>query len=99
MGTVASLLNPIGDAMMSPRFLTIAFLCLLSSTSVTIAQDVKRISVNGYELTYVEQGQGEPVVFVHGGMQDYRCGARNFHNSQRTITPSLTAVGTTILMW
>lgn len=28
--------------------------------------------VNGVELHYVEQGQGVPVVFVHGGLEDYR---------------------------
>src|SRR5215831_8830478 len=34
--------------------------------------EIRRVSVNGYELAYIEQGQGEPVVFVHGGLQDYR---------------------------
>lgn len=28
--------------------------------------------VNGVDLNYVEQGQGEPVLFVHGGATDYR---------------------------
>jgi pimeloyl-ACP methyl ester carboxylesterase len=37
-----------------------------------MADEIKRISVNGYELAYVERGQGEPIVFVHGGLQDYR---------------------------
>jgi pimeloyl-ACP methyl ester carboxylesterase len=36
------------------------------------ADDVKRVSANGTELSYVEAGQGEPVIFVHGGLQDYR---------------------------
>lgn len=36
------------------------------------AQDVKRISANGTELAYVELGRGDPVIFVHGGLQDYR---------------------------
>ena len=30
------------------------------------------LKVNGAELHYVEQGEGEPVVFVHGGLSDYR---------------------------
>ena len=30
------------------------------------------VTVNGVELAYVEHGQGEPVVFVHGGSADYR---------------------------
>jgi non-heme chloroperoxidase len=54
------------------RVFALAFICVLSSSSVTIAQDVKRVSVNGYELAYVDQGQGDPVIFVHGGLQDYR---------------------------
>jgi pimeloyl-ACP methyl ester carboxylesterase len=29
-------------------------------------------TVNGVDLAYVEQGQGEPVLFVHGGTGDYR---------------------------
>lgn len=30
------------------------------------------VTVNGVDLAYVEQGQGEPVLFVHGGAGDYR---------------------------
>ena len=33
---------------------------------------LKKVSVNGTELHYLEQGQGEPVVFVHGTVGDYR---------------------------
>lgn len=32
----------------------------------------KCMSVNGVSLTYLEQGQGVPVVFVHGSVGDYR---------------------------
>ncbi len=32
----------------------------------------QRIEVDGAELHYIEQGQGEPVVFVHGGLGDFR---------------------------
>ncbi len=44
------------------------------SPAVTIAHadDVKRVSANGTTLSYVEVGQGEPIIFVHGGLQDYR---------------------------
>lgn len=31
-----------------------------------------KIEINGTELHYVEQGQGDPVVFVHGGLGDFR---------------------------
>ena len=29
-------------------------------------------TVNDIQLAYVEQGRGQPVVFVHGGLGDYR---------------------------
>jgi len=31
-----------------------------------------KVRVNGVELHYVERGKGDPVVFVHGGLEDYR---------------------------
>ncbi len=34
--------------------------------------DVKTVLINGVKLHYVEQGQGEPVIFVHGSQGDYR---------------------------
>lgn len=36
------------------------------------AADTKHIDVNGTALTYVEEGQGVPVVLVHGALGDYR---------------------------
>lgn len=47
--------------------ITVAWL----GTSVT-ADEVKRFAANGSEFAYVEAGQGDPIVFVHGGLQDYR---------------------------
>ncbi|WP_157860206.1 alpha/beta fold hydrolase [Methanosarcina acetivorans] len=32
----------------------------------------KKAVVNGIELNYVEQGEGDPVIFVHGTLDDYR---------------------------
>ena len=29
-------------------------------------------TVNDIQLAYVEKGRGQPVVFVHGGLGDYR---------------------------
>lgn len=57
---------------MSLRFFALVLMCLGVPSNMTLAQDLKRIAVDGYELAYVEQGQGEPVIFVHGGLQDYR---------------------------
>ncbi len=32
----------------------------------------KKVGVNGVELHYLEQGEGTSVLFVHGGLDDYR---------------------------
>lgn len=48
-------------------------------------------SVNGVDLTYIEQGNGQPVVFVHGGSGDYRVWDQqldSFATSYRAIAPS-----------
>jgi len=45
---------------------------MLISVDAAHSDDVKRVTANGAELYYVEVGQGEPVIFVHGGLQDYR---------------------------
>jgi non-heme chloroperoxidase len=37
-----------------------------------MADEIKRVSANGTEFAYVEPGQRDPVVFVHGALQDYR---------------------------
>ena len=39
---------------------------------LAMADEIKRVSANGTEFAYVELDQGAPVVFVHGGLQDYR---------------------------
>ena len=51
---------------------TLGALVLGAVNATTMADEVKRISANGTALAYVEVGQGEPVIFVHGGLQDYR---------------------------
>ena len=38
---------------------------------MTTSTDPKTIAINGTTLHYVEQGQGTPVVFVHGGLGSY----------------------------
>jgi hypothetical protein len=41
-------------------------LCLPVATA-----DTKQIELNGTTFTYVEDGQGAPVVLVHGALGDY----------------------------
>lgn len=47
---------------------------LLSCSVLASAQtlDPKRLVLGGVELHYIEQGQGEPLIFLHGGQGDYR---------------------------
>jgi non-heme chloroperoxidase len=57
------------------NFARAAFAFLMISASINTAakaDELKRVSANGTVLAYVELGQGEPVIFVHGGLQDYR---------------------------
>lgn len=52
--------------------------CKKTTTENTINQNKKitselqRVYINGDSLHYLDVGQGEPVVFVHGGLGDYR---------------------------
>ena len=41
-------------------------------SEVSQPAQLKKVFVNGTELHYLEQGQGEPVVLVHGTLGDYR---------------------------
>lgn len=57
----------------------LAITCLAASTVFSqqeagMADEVqlKKIDVNGATLTYSEHGTGEPVIFVHGTLGDYR---------------------------
>jgi pimeloyl-ACP methyl ester carboxylesterase len=45
---------------------------LLIPTTAMSAPAVKEVEVNGVRLSYVEQGSGEPAVFVHGVPSDLR---------------------------
>lgn len=74
-----------------------------SANSMATADELKRIPANGTVLAYVELGQGEPVIFVHGGLQDYRMWlrhlpkfARRYHAiaySRRNNYPNETSPG------
>ena len=52
----------------------------------------KNIEINGRQLHYIEQGEGQtPVIFIHGGVDDYRCWQFQidyFSSKYRTISYS-----------
>lgn len=56
-------------------FSCVLVLCLTACQSTPVsapAPTPKRLQINGAELSYVEQGTGEVVLFVHGAGQDWR---------------------------
>lgn len=55
------------------RLASLALLSLLLCAQA-IGQSVQpiKIHVRGIELNYIEQGQGEPLILLHGGQGDYR---------------------------
>jgi non-heme chloroperoxidase len=38
-----------------------------------MSNNLKNIEINGRQLHYIDQGHGQPVIFTHGGLDDYRC--------------------------
>ena len=74
------------------------FLCLFSNSNIVKAQstpgtgpELKSIFINGDSTHYIDIGKGEPVVFVHGALSDYRSwGAQmdEFAKSYRVIAYS-----------
>ena len=59
------------ETMMRVVLLTLLFLLLCGQAIGQSAQPTK-IRVRGVELHYIEQGQGEPLILLHGGQGDYR---------------------------
>jgi pimeloyl-ACP methyl ester carboxylesterase len=51
--------------------LVVSFAALSGVTAVFAAAPTKEVQVNGVTLTYVDAGQGEPIVFVHGAISDH----------------------------
>ena len=43
--------------------------------TIPVPSNLKNIEINGRQLHYVEQGEGQPpaIIFIHGGLDDYRC--------------------------
>jgi pimeloyl-ACP methyl ester carboxylesterase len=62
------------------RYFVLILIVSGAVSTMTRADEIKRISVNGYALAYVETGRGDPVIFVHGGLQDYRMWTEHLPN-------------------
>ena len=57
-------------------FWLLASLCFVLMSARAAAQSPPKVAlVNGVELHYIEKGSGAPVIFVHGGLEDYRAWA------------------------
>lgn len=58
------------------NFVGVLFVSLFLSAGSVFADsaqtEVKQLDIDGYMLEYVDKGSGEPVVFVHGAVSDYR---------------------------
>src|SRR6266536_998154 len=52
--------------------LTLLLILLLHQPALAQSLQPTKIRANGVELHYIEQGQGEPIVLLHGGQGDYR---------------------------
>lgn len=57
-------------------FLVIVAAVLMFNSETTSADQwipkVQTVRVNGYDMAYVERGQGAPLILVHGALSDYR---------------------------
>jgi pimeloyl-ACP methyl ester carboxylesterase len=60
------------EAMVRLSALASLLLSLVILSSATCVPLAKEVEVNGVRLQYLEQGSGEPVVFVHGAISDLR---------------------------
>lgn len=65
---------------------------MIVSASNIIDLDVKTVTVNKYNMSYVEQGKGSPLILVHGSLSDFRTWLPLFEElseTNRTIAVSL----------
>ena len=72
--------------------LLVAFLVLPAANAAELPQGVKTLQVHGYDMAYVENGSGRPLIMVHGAMSDYRTWAAQMQplgQTSRAIAVSL----------
>lgn len=58
--------------MKSQYILVLVAVSAILAGEKSMGQSRGEAAINGANLAYIETGNGEPVVFVHGGLQDYR---------------------------
>lgn len=67
------------------------WLAVLPSGATWAAPQLKQVSVSNVQFTYAEAGSGDPIVFVHGELQDYRAWSKQvdvFSENYRAIAYS-----------
>ena len=50
-------------------------ICAMSSALLSAQPEtnqIQHVMVSGANIAYVESGRGDPLILVHGGLQDYR---------------------------
>jgi non-heme chloroperoxidase len=52
--------------------LTSFLLIIFLGYSTSVSSQLKTIKINDAVINYIDKGAGVPVIFVHGGMEDYR---------------------------
>lgn len=60
------------------------------------ADSARQIEANGTTITYIDQGSGDPMVFIHGGLADFRTWAAlqpYIADKRRFIAPNLRYFG------
>lgn len=56
---------------------------VLCGSAIGQTSSPARVNVNGVELHYIEQGDGEPLILLHGGQGDYRSWATHLETLSR----------------
>jgi pimeloyl-ACP methyl ester carboxylesterase len=88
------------DAMfLRPRcLLSLSFVAIIWASAATAAEPTtKVVEANGVTMPYVDEGKGEPVVFVHGAVSDVRAWEpirAEIVDKHRFIAPTLRYFGT-----
>ena len=78
------------------KSILVVTIIMLATPTLLVASEerpeVKTLRVNNYDMSYVEQGSGEPLILVHGSLSDYRTWLpllEEFSESNRVIAISL----------